>query len=201
MAFAFTAEQRERLFDALGRRDSGAWHLTEDVELALEGYGGAELRGSDTDSMAFGQMLAKVFGLRQDLYALPERARRLTALDTLGRDDAADLLRLAHVSGEALDRLGAKLAEVAAVTAAVPGPDASAERLVHAIGQAYRNRLNIKATSDARGLFRRFLDALMDLIQRRHADLDELWRGMTEERLARIIGADETGTTLGAGSH
>ncbi len=43
MGFSFSAEQRDRLLALLGRSDSGAWHLTEDVELALDAHGRTEL--------------------------------------------------------------------------------------------------------------------------------------------------------------
>lgn len=193
MAFAFTAEQRERLFDALGRRDSGAWHLTEDVELAIEGYGDAELSSlasPEARTIDLGQLLAQVSALRPALYDLPQQARRMAAMNALAGEDADDIARLAQASGEALDQLSAGLARVTIAAEPAPSPVANAEHFVRAVGQAFRNRMNLKPTSDARSLFRRFLDTLMMLVQRRHADLDELSRVLTEDRLARILGAD-----------
>lgn len=197
MGFAFSPEQRGRLFDALGRSDSGAWHLTEDVELALEAYGNAVLATDAEDAVdpasgasEFEQMLAQVTRLRVDLHALPERARQLAALEVISSDSAADLARLGNAAGDALERLGARLAAVSVPTRVQAHPCAMAERFVHAVGQAFRNRLNIKPSIDAHGLFRRFLDVLIDLVRRRHADLDELSGVMTDERLKQILALD-----------
>jgi hypothetical protein len=195
MAFAFSPEQRELLFDALGRNDSGAWHLTEDVELALNAYGGVERAlhdspGSATPVAGFEQMLARVSSLCEELYGLPERARQLSALGTLGADEAADLARLARDCGESLERLAIRLAAIDDSARPHPGTHVEAEGFVHALGQAFRNRLNIKPSSDSQGMFRRFLDALINLVGRRHADLNELAQVLSEERLARIIAAD-----------
>jgi hypothetical protein len=194
MAFAFSPEQRERLFDSLGRSDSGAWHLTEDVELALEVYAGsAQASDASADGVAstteFGQIREQVGRLRAQLYALPEHARKLAAFQDLSSDTVADLVRLGNAAGDALERLGSRLAAIEP-PAAHAGPYVLAERFVHAVGQAFRNRLNIKPTVDAHGLFRRFLDTLIDLVRRRHADLDELSRVMTDERLKGILAID-----------
>lgn len=193
MAFAFSDSQRQQLFDALGRSDSGAWHLTEDVELALSAYGGgdAAAQASSTSALdaAMAHTLSQLRSFREALYALPERAQELAALGRFGSDDATDLTRLGHSAGDALDRLGARLAGLArreGVDAA--GPCANAERFVHAVGQAYRNRLNVKPTAD--GPFRQFLVALFQLVRRRHAELDELARVLDTPRLARILGLD-----------
>jgi hypothetical protein len=195
MAFAFSPEQRERLFDSLGRSDSGAWHLTEDVELALEVYAGsAQAAGASADEVAstteFSQIREQVARLRAQLYALPEHARKLAAFQDLSSDTVADLVHLGNAAGDALERLGSRLAAIEPPAAAHAGPYVLAERFVHAVGQAFRNRLNIKPTVDAHGLFRRFLDTLIDLVRRRHADLDELSRVMTDERLKAILAID-----------
>jgi hypothetical protein len=195
MAFVFSPEQRERLFDALGCSDSGAWHLTEDVELALAAYAGSALApGASVDLEAsaagFSQIREHVARLRADLYALPEHARKLAAFEVLSGDSTADLVRLGNIAGDALERLGSRLAAIGPPMVPRPGPNALAERFVHAVGQAFRNRLNIKPTVDANGLFRRFLGTLMDLVRRRHADLDELSRVMTDERLKGILAID-----------
>lgn len=195
MGFAFTPEQRERLFAALGRSDSGAWHLTEDVELALAAYGSVELSADGASNLAAGtsgfqHTLAQVLRLRSELHALPEQARQLAALDAISGDNASDLIRLAHASGEALERLGAKLAALAHAASPRAHPLAASERFVHAVGQAFRNRLNIKPTTDAHGLFRRFLNVLFELVRRRHADLDELSGVLGDARLEQILGLD-----------
>jgi PAS domain-containing protein len=195
MAFVFSPEQRERLFDALGRSDSGAWHLTEDVELALEAYAGSALApDASVDIQAsaaeFRQIREHVARLRAELYALPEHARKLAAFEVLSGDSTADLIRLGNVAGDALERLGSRLAAIVPAQAPPAGPCALAERFVHAVGQAFRNRLNIKPTVDAHGSFRRFLDTLVDIVRRRHADLDELSRVMTDERLKGILAID-----------
>ncbi len=195
MAFAFSPQQRERLFAALGRDDSGAWHLTEDVELALDVYGGVarawQDNGGDVARLTeLEQILARVSDMCELIYALPERARQLAATGTLNADDAVDLGRLAKDSGEALERLGTRLAAIGSRAHPPAVTHDGAEAFVHALGQAFRNRLNIKPSSDSQGLFRRFLDALIELIGRRHAELDELSRVLTEERLARIIASE-----------
>ncbi len=195
MAFAFSPEQRERLFDALGRSDSGAWHLTEDVELALDAYAASALApDASVDAVAsvaeLIRMREQVSRLRAQLYALPEHAHKLAAFEDLSSDVVADLIRLGNAAGDTLERLGSRLAAVAPAQAPQAGPCALAERFVHAVGQAFRNRLNIKPTVDAHGLFRRFLDALVDMVRRRHTDLDELSRAMTDERLKGILAID-----------
>lgn len=192
MAFAFTPEQRERLFDALGHSDSGPWHLVEDVEKALEAYGNAELALDAGATAALGvdefqQTLTQIAQLRAGLYALPERARRLAALGEVPDDVLADLDGLANASGEALERLAVRLAALSVSAPSPVGPYAMAERFVHSVGKAFRNRLNTKPTTDAKGLFRRFLDVLIDLVRRRHADLDDLSKVLTEERLKQIL--------------
>lgn len=194
MAFAFNDSQRQQLFDALGRSDSGAWHLTEDVELALSAYGEGGQPSQAASSAAEGALsatLGQLLKVRQELYGLPERAHELAALGRFGGDDAADLVRLSHSAGDALDRLGAKLSSLARREGvAASGPYATAERFVHAVGDAYRNRLNIKPTADAHGAFRHFLNVLFQLVQRRHADLDDLARVLDSQRLTRILGLD-----------
>ncbi|GMU43877.1 MAG: hypothetical protein IT479_11140 [Xanthomonadales bacterium] len=193
MTFAFSDSQRQQLFDGLGRSDSGAWHLTGDVELALSAYGGgdavARANSAAVLDAAFAHTLGQLRCLREDLYALPERAQELAALGRFGGDQAIDLTRLAHSAGDALDRLGARLSSLARREGvAAAGPCADAERFVRAVAQAYRNRLNIKPTAD--GPFRQFLDVLFHLVQRRHADIDELARVLDTSRLARILGLD-----------
>lgn len=189
MAFAFSPEQRERLFAALGRSDSGAWHLTEDVELALDAYAQADQAAEDQvlPTVEFDRLLAQASELRAQLYALPDRARQLAVIDVIGSDDAADVARLAQAAGEALEQLSVKLVAMA-------GPAGSAlpvaERFVHGVGKAFRNRLNTKPTVDAHGLFRRFLSALIEIVRRRHTDLDDLSRALDDARLARILELD-----------
>ena len=196
MGFSFSAEQRDRLLASLGRSDSGAWHLTEDVELALDAYGRVDPGADAHDGAGAARGLlahtrALTASLRQELYALPARARQLAALGEIGEDDAEDLTRLSHASGEALERLGVRLAALMVPQVAVAhGPHAMAERFVTALGQAYRNRLNIKPTSDGRGAFRRFLDTVIELVRKRHADLDEFAPLLTEARLAEILARD-----------
>jgi hypothetical protein len=195
MAFAFSPEQRERLFDALGRSDSGAWHLIEDVELSLEAYAGSTLApDASVDVVASAEALIgireQVLRLRAQLYAVPEHARQLAAFEDLSSDVVADLIRLGNAAGDSLERLGSRLTAVVPAQALRGGAYALAERFVHAVGQAFRNRLNIKPTVDAHGLFRRFLDTLVDMVQRRHTDLDELSRAMTDDRLKGILAID-----------
>lgn len=196
MGFSFSADQRDRLLAALGRSDSGAWHLTEDVELAVDAYGRIELHAeAPGKSAAAPALLAHTrtltASLRQELYALPERARQLAALGEVGEDDADDLARLAHVCGDALERLGVRMAQLMVPQVApAHGPHALAERFVGALGQAYRNRLNIKPTSDGNGAFRRFLDTVIELVGKRHADLDEFSQLLSEVRLAEILARD-----------
>lgn len=190
MAFAFSPEQRERLFAALGRSDSGAWHLVEDVELAIDAFGQAEQMAEDrtVPAVEFEQLLMQTGHLREQLYVLPERVRKLAVIGAISTEHADDVARLAEASGVALELLSAKLAEVAACPAAAsPGVQAVAEQFVHGVGQAFRNRLNIKPTVDAHGLFRRFLRVLIDLVGRRHADLDDLSRAIDDVRLAHIL--------------
>ncbi len=193
MGFSFSAEQRDRLLASLGRSDSGAWHLTEDVELALDAHGRAELTADPAGRS--GSLLARTreltADLRQELYALPERARQLAALGEIDESDAEDLVRLAHAGGEALERLGVRVAQLMVPQVApAHGPHAMAERFVGALGQAYRNRLNIKPTSDEKGAFRHFLDTVIELVGRRHSDIDELSHLLTEARLAEILARD-----------
>ena len=190
MAFSFSPEQRQQLFAALGRDDSGAWHLTEDVELALDAYGEpGQAAGSGLEPLVrFAHTLEQIKQLRSELYGMPERARQWVVMGAMGNDDAADVARLAQVGGEALDQLSARLAGIEAPESApAMARYTVAELFVHALGQSFRNRLNIKPTSDPKGLFRRFLDALMGLVRRRHADLDELAQLLTAERLERIL--------------
>lgn len=195
MSFAFSDEQRQRLLDALGRSDSGAFHLTEDVEAALSAYGQADIEAqassSDRAEGGLASVLQSVQKLRKELYGLPEHAQQLAALARIGGEDAADLTRMAHAAGDDLERLGARLATLSRREGVVrDGPCAMAERFVHAVGQAYRNRLNIKPSADANGAFRHFLDALFSLVRKRHADLDELARVLDARRLARVLGID-----------
>ena len=101
------------------------------------------------------------------------------------------LRQLSHASGEALERLGVRLAALMVPQVAVAhGPHAMAERFVTALGQAYRNRLNIKPTSDGKGAFRRFLDAVIEMVRKRHSDLDEFAGLLSEARLAEILARD-----------
>lgn len=196
MGFSFSAEQRDRLLASLGRSDSGACHLAEDVELAVDAYGRVELnaeeQGNSTAAAGLlGRTRALTASLRPELYGLPERARQLAALGEIGDDDAEDLARMARVSGDALEHLGVKLAQLMAPHAGLArGPHAMAERFVGALGQAYRNRLNIKPTGEAGGAFRRFLDTVMELVRKRHADLDDFSRLLTDARLAEILARD-----------
>lgn len=193
MAFAFDPEQRESLLLALGRSDSAAWHLVEDVELALSAYteAGPAAEGKLDLAGEFEQMLTQAAHLRAKLYGLPDRLRQLAVLGAIASDSAAEVAGLAQASGEALDRLSVKLAETDVPAAVASAQQLSVpERLVHAVGQAFRNRLNIKPTVDAHGLFRRFLGTLIDLVARRHADLADLSRAMDDSRLARILESD-----------
>lgn len=193
MAFAFNPEQREQLFTALGRSDSGASHLVEDVELALDAYGQAEKLAEErvVPAVEFERLLTQAGHLRAQLYALPERARQLAVIGGISIDDAADVSRLAQAAGEALEGLSVKLAEVAIPMASAPsGALNVAERFVHGVSKAFRNRLNIKPTVDARGLFRRFLSALINMVGRRHTDLDDLSHAMDDVRLAHILESD-----------
>lgn len=193
MAFAFTQDQRDGLFVALGRDDSGAWHLVEDVELALDAFAQAAqaAEGTIDPAVEFAQIRGEAGHLRMQLYGLPERVRQLAVLGAIGSDYAADVARLAQVGGEALEQLSLKLAEVGTPVADTrERVHTPAERFVHAVGQAFRNRLNIKPTIDAHGLFRRFLSALIDNVGRRHTDLDDLSRSMDDVRLAHILGSD-----------
>ena len=87
-----------------------------------------------------------------------------------------------------LDQLSARLARIQAPESApAMARYTVAELFVHALGQSFRNRLNIKPTSDPKGLFRRFLDALMVLVRSRHSDLDGMAQVLTSERLERIL--------------
>ena len=195
MGFSFSAEQRDRLLASLGRSDSGAWHLTEDVELAVDAYGRVELSADALGRSGVVALLSRTreltASLRQELYALPERARELAALGEIDDSDAEDLTRLAHASGEVLERLGVRMAQLMVPQSApAHGPHAMAERFVGALGQAYRNRLNIKPTSDGKGAFRRFLDGVIEMVRKRHADLDEFAQLLTEARLAEILARD-----------
>lgn len=190
MAFSFSPEQRQQMFAALSRDDSGAWHLTEDVELALDAYGkpGQPAGGVLEPVVTFVHTLEQIKSLRSELYGLPERTRQLAVMGAIGNDDAADVARLAQAGGEALDQLSARLARIGAPESAPAMTRYTvAELFIHALGQSFRNRLNIKPTSDPKGLFRRFLDALMVLVRRRHADLDDLAQVLTPEHLERIL--------------
>lgn len=195
MSFAFSDEQRKRLLDALGRSDSGAFHLTEDIEDALSGYGQADLAAQSSSAAAaeigLTDVLRSVQQLRKALYALPEQAQQLSALGRIGSEDGADLTRMAHAAGDDLERLGARLAGLSRREGVLgDGPCAMAERFVHAVGHAYRNRLNIKPSAEPQAAFRHFLAALFELVQKRHADLDELAHVLDTPRLARILGID-----------
>lgn len=190
MAFSFNPEQRQQLFAALGRDDSGAWHLTEDVELALDAYGEpGQAAGSDLEPVAtFVHTLELIKELRSELYGLPERTRKWAAIGAICPEDATDVARLAQAGGEVLDQLSARLARIQAPESApAMARYTVAELFVHALGQSFRNRLNIKPTSDPKGLFRRFLDALMVLVRSRHSDLDGMAQVLTSERLERIL--------------
>lgn len=193
MAFSFSPEQRERLFAALGRDDSGAWHLTEDVEIALDTLAQSAQTVQDgvSPSVASARTVEQIKALRSALYALPGQARQWAVNGAIGDDDAADVARLAQTGGEALDQLSVRLSRICELESR-PGMTrhTAAELFVHALGQSFRNRLNIKPTSDSRGLFRRFLAALLVLVGRRHADLDELGQVLTNERLQEILELD-----------
>jgi len=190
MSFSFSPEQRQQLFAALGRDDSGAWHLTEDVELALDAYGepGQVAGAVLAPVVTFAHTLEQIKRLRSELYGLPEQIRQWAVMGAIGNDDAAEVGRLAQAGGEALDQLSARLARIDVSESAPAMPRHTvAELFLHALGQSFRNRLNIKPTSDPKGLFRRFLDALMVLVRRRHADLDDLAQVLTPERLELIL--------------
>lgn len=193
MAFTFDPAQRERLLAALERNDNGAWHLTEDVERAIDAFAQSELGGppsaaGESDG-GIGQAQTLIAALRAALYQLPEGVRRASALATVADAQIAEIAHLSNVSGAALERLAATLSEVvASLPPRENGPYALAERFIHALGQAFRNRLNIKPTAEDGGLFRGFLDVVIDLTRRRHADLDELSRALTEKRLGQILG-------------
>ena len=76
MAFAFTQEQRDGLFVALGRDDSGAWHLVEDVELALDAFAQAAqaAEGTVDPAIELAQIRGQAGHLRMQLYG--ETGRR-----------------------------------------------------------------------------------------------------------------------------
>lgn len=194
MAFTFDAGQRERLLEALERSDSAAWHLTEDTERAIDAFAQSELTGSQANANStedgIGETQALIAALRAALYQLPDKVRQTSALATVADTYLAEIARLTSVSGTVLEQLAAILTEV---VASLPrnenGPYALAERFIRALGQAFRNRLNIKPTSEDGGLFRGFLDVVIDLTRRRHADLDELSRVLTEKRLGQILGS------------
>jgi hypothetical protein len=195
MTFSFTDAHREQLLDALGRRDSAAWHLLEDVELALDAY--AELERPPmpvspvaTDTPDLAHLLQSSAALRSALYGLPEHARRWARLGGVSSDRASEVADLADACGALLDQLSLALTEIQAeLQGSDAGTESPATRLVHALGQAFRNRTNIKPSSDDHGLFRRFLTSIFELIEGRYADLDELSKVLDSARLDAILGS------------
>lgn len=189
MTFAFTTEQREVLFHALSREDSAAWRLSEDVEAAIAAYGqgaglavGADLR----EQMA--QVSHLTVSLRSALYPLPDVLRRSGVAAGIEGDLLTNLSRHAERIGDTLDQFMLELSEVRARipdTGSTAGT--AAEHFIHALGQVYRNRMNIRPVATAEGHFRQFLDAVVGLVGRRYSDLQELCQVLGESRLAQIL--------------
>lgn len=189
MAFTFTPEQRDAIFQALGRSDSAAWHLTEDVEVALGAYGSSADGASGTSlGDELKSLLASVATLRAALYPLPDQLHQSGLVGILDGERLAAVGRDAERIGEALDRFSLELTDLRAlVTASFQGSRSPAERFLHALGQAYRNRMNIRPTAAAEGQFMRFYKAVTDMVRRRHSDLDELCGTLDEGRLNQIL--------------
>lgn len=192
MAFTFTTEQRDIVLRALGKDDSAAWHLTEDIEAAIDAYGRGSREASGADLRdELQQVSALATALRSALYPLPENLHRSGLVGDLDGDLLASLGRHAERLGESLDQFTLEIADLRSrIALAHSGLVAPAERFVHALGQAYRNRLNIRPTSAPTGQFRLFLEAVIELVRRRHSDLDELAGFLSDERLSSIL---ETG--------
>ncbi len=189
MAFTFTPEQRDTVFQALGRNDSAAWHLTEDVEAALSAYGSGAA-GAVGASLAdeLKSLLASVATLRAALYPLPDKLHQSGLVGDLDGERLAAVGRDAERIGEALDRFSLELTDLRALIAvAYQGRSSPAERFLHALGQAYRNRMNIRPTAAVEGQYMRFHKAVTDLVRRRHSDLDELCNTLDEDRLKQIL--------------
>jgi len=188
MAFTFSPEQRDAVFQALGRRDSAAWHLTEDVEAALSAYGSGAAGASLADDLK--SLLVTVSTLRAALYPLPDQLHESGLVGDLDGERLAAVGRDAERIGEALDRFSLELTDLRALIAvAYQGSSSPAERFLHALGQAYRNRMNIRPTAAADGQFMRFHKVVTDLVRRRHSDLDELCSTLDEDRLDQILGS------------
>ena len=189
MAFTFTTEQRDILLRALGKDDSAAWHLTEDVEATIDAYGlGTREASGAVLSDELQQVAAMTSALRSALYPLPENLHRSGLVGDVDGDLLASLGRHAERIGESLDQFTLEIAELRSrIALAHSGLVAPAERFIHALGQAYRNRMNIRPTAVATGQFRLFLDAVIELIRRRHNDLDELAGVLSDDRLTQIL--------------
>jgi len=190
MSFSFNTQQQEKIQSTLARTDSGVWHLIEDVEMAINAYGHAATQGGarqNSTALQFDGLLAGVGRIRSDLYRVPEITQQLSVLGGVEADGAIELTRLSNIAGDALDELSAKLVEIRAQVCVSHSQLELQERLVHALGQAFRNRLNIKPNGEPEGLFRRFLDTLLDMVKLQYPEIDTFAHSITESRLGQIL--------------
>lgn len=194
MAFEFDAAAQERLFEAIGRRDSGAWHLVEDIEAALGAYVEAAGRVRAQPELAerlesgLAETLLLATRLRTELYELPARATHLQAIGEIDHEHAARLTGSAEQAARAIEPLLLSLRDARDTSAArQPGPGDADAILLRSIAQAFRNRLNIKPTAAAEGLFMRVMKALLGVSRERAPRFAAYCAGISHEALDELL--------------
>lgn len=192
MKFVFNGGEQDALTAAIGRTDAAAVHLIEDIEAALSVYmDGAEAASDpaivDRLEAALTETLLLSTRLRSELYELPTRIDQLLGLGTLTAANGEELARNGRDVADGLDALVAQLRA---------GRDACKRRvqmgqcerhLLRDLGQAWRNRLNVKPSSSVDSAFPKFLQVLVAIVGSRFPDWANFCDGLSGERLERLL--------------
>lgn len=196
MSYTFNPAQQQRLFAAIGRQDVGAVHLLEDIEQALTRHQLAldQARAGPEQQDWWTQTEEVATQLRAKLYALPDHASSLSAWASIGQDRFLALLKHSTRCAEALDNLLPALSLSAKQSADLrPNAQVAARQFFNELVHAFRNRLNIKPTTDPAGLFQRVLGAVLDGLDGHFAEIDLLGRHLDPKALSDLLETSEPG--------
>ena len=180
-----SAETAARISQLMGKTDTTTEAFLDDCERCLGAYfnaiDGAFEEGLPGPIAAHLDSVAhRAAELRSALYALPDELSALVDLHLLGAVTRRRLGQDLDAIVEPLEDLAAAVHELReqAKAEASMGPDALFERLLRALGAAYRNHFNLQPKLDPRQPFLTLLRATLKSL------------GGRDPRIAAILGAE-----------